>query len=223
MFSAWLSGFTRSGVSAVTELAGSDDAGRRSSVRVLVGAVVGLLITGALLGALWVWIAPSIHGVVGRNHAGERVRDYLGNESEQFFVAPCLMLGLLSVMAVVAPVLAWQCRHRRGPQMVVTLSVGLLAGGAAATAVGAFGAYLRYGAVNIAQAQLSTDHAVWYFTAAPPVFFGHTPAQIAGSLLLPVGIGALVYALLVAAAAHDDLGNFAGEIRADPDVPLCPE
>ena len=187
----------------------SNDALRRPSVRMMVGTVVGLLLTGVLLGVLWVWIAPSIHGVVGRNHAGERVRDYLGNESEGFFVAPCLMLGLLAVMAVVAPVWAWQSQHRRGPQMLVTLSVGLLVGGAVATAVGAFGVYLRYGAVNVAQAPLSTDHALWYFTAAPPVFFGQAPALVACSLLLPVGIGALVYALLAAAAAHDDLGSVA--------------
>lgn len=212
----------------MTEATGSGDALGRSLVRFIAGTVSGLLIAGVLLGLLWVWIAPSIHGVVGRSHAGERVRDYLGNESEHFFVAPCLMLGLLSVLAVVAPVLAWQFPRRRGPQMVVTLSVGLLACSTAAIAVGAFGAHLRYGAVNIAQAQLNTDHAVWYFTAAPPVFFGHTPAQVACSLLLPVGIAALVYALLVAAAAHDDLGNhdglgnFAGEFRADRDVPLCP-
>ena len=69
--------------------------------------------------------------------AGERVHDYLGNESEHFFDAPCLMLGLLTVLAVVAPVLAWQWRQHRGPGMVVGLSTGMVTAAAAATAIGA--------------------------------------------------------------------------------------
>jgi hypothetical protein len=71
-----------------------------------------------LIGGLWAWIAPAIHGVVAVDHTGERVHDYLGAESEHFFVAAFLMLGLLSVVSVVAPVLVWQWREHRGPGMV---------------------------------------------------------------------------------------------------------
>ncbi len=83
------------------------------------------------------WIAPPIHGVVALDHSGERVHDYLGTESEHFFVAAVLMLGLLSVVSVVAPVLVWQWGEHRGPGMVAALSIGLVAAAAAAAAVGA--------------------------------------------------------------------------------------
>jgi hypothetical protein len=41
---------------------------------------------------------------------------------------------------------------------------------------------------------------------APAVFFGHSPLLIAASVLLPVAIALLVYALLAASTARDDLG-----------------
>ncbi|EUA68475.1 hypothetical protein I553_3940 [Mycobacterium xenopi 4042] len=47
-------------------------------------------------------------------HEGERVHDYLGNEADHFFVAAFLMLGLLTVVAVVASVLVWEWRAHRG-------------------------------------------------------------------------------------------------------------
>ncbi len=39
------------------------------------------------------------------SHAGERVHEYLGSESQNFFIAPFMLLGLLSVLAVVASAL----------------------------------------------------------------------------------------------------------------------
>ena len=57
----------------------------------------GLAVAGALVGALWAWLAPPIHGVVALTQSGERVHDYLGNEADHFFVAAFLMLGLLTV------------------------------------------------------------------------------------------------------------------------------
>ena len=59
-----------------------------------------------MIGALWAWLAPSIHGVVALTKSGERVRAHLGNEADHFFVAAFLMVGMLCVMAVVAAVLA---------------------------------------------------------------------------------------------------------------------
>jgi hypothetical protein len=38
------------------------------------------------------------------------------------------------------------------------------------------------------------------------VFFGHTPLQIATTILLPAGVAALVYALCTLATKRDDLG-----------------
>nr|WP_245845263.1 DUF2567 domain-containing protein [Mycobacterium arosiense] len=165
-------------------------------------------VTGLAIGGLWALIAPPIRAVVALTRSGERVHDYLGNESEHFFVAPALMLGLLTVLAVVASVWVWQWRAHRGPGMVIALSTGMVGAAAAASAVGAGLVRLRYGALNFDAVPLSKTPSVAYVTQAPPVFFSDGPLQIAVSLLWPAGIAALVYAVRVAADARDDLGAF---------------
>ena len=97
---------------------------RVSRSRAAVTVVVGLALTGAVIGALWAWLAPSIHGVVALTKSGERVRAHLGNEADHFFVAAFLMIGMLCVMAVVAAVLVWQWRAHRGPLFVSALGLG---------------------------------------------------------------------------------------------------
>ena len=76
--------------------------------------VAGLAVAGALVGALWAWLAPPIHGVVALTKSGERVKAYLGNEADHFFIAAFLIVGMLGVLAVVAAVLLWQWRAHRG-------------------------------------------------------------------------------------------------------------
>ncbi|BBU22989.1 DUF2567 domain-containing protein [Mycobacterium xenopi] len=186
----------------------SGDAPRASRRRAIAVVVAGLVAAGVVIGALWAWIAPPIHGVVALTHEGERVHDYLGNEADHFFVAAFLMLGLLTVVAVVASVLVWEWRAHRGPAMVVALSVGMVGAAAAATPLGALLVRARYGVVDIAAAPLTPEHRVHYFTEAPPVFFGPGPLQIGCTLLLPAATTALVYAFLVAAAVRDDLGGY---------------
>ncbi|HZE17076.1 MAG TPA: DUF2567 domain-containing protein [Mycobacterium sp.] len=181
---------------------------RISRRRAIVAVVAGLLVTGVLIGGLWALIAPSIHGVVALNHEGERLHDYLGNEADHFFVAAFLMLGIVTVFAVVAAVLVWQWRAHRGPGMVAALSIGVIGAAAAAAGVAAALVHLRYGTVDITGAPVTVDKPVHYFTQAPPVFFGHAPLQVACTVLLPAAAAALVYALLVAAAGRDDLDAY---------------
>lgn len=179
---------------------------RRARARAQLVVAVGSATTGLVIGGLWAWIAPPIHAVVALTRSGQRVHDYLGSESEHFFAAPALMLGLLTVLAVVAAVWAWQwCRHR-GPGMVAALSVGMLAAAAGAAGVGAGLVRLAYGALDFDAVPLTKSPSVAYVIQAPPVFFSDRPLQIAVSLLWPVGIAALVYAVRVAADARDDLG-----------------
>src|SRR5271165_1319700 len=161
------------------------DAPRTSRRRAVVATAAGLLPAGVLVGVLWSWIAPPIHGVVALTHEGDRLQDYLGDESEKFFVAPFLMLGLVIAAA-------------------------------AAAGVGVLLVHLRYGVVDVAAAPVSHDHPFYYFTEAPPVFFGRTPWQIACTLLLPASTAALVYAVPVAATARDDLGGYPA---VDPSCP----
>ena len=54
---------------------------RISRCRAAAITVAGLTAVGALVGALWAWLAPSIHGVVALTKRGERVKGYLGNEA----------------------------------------------------------------------------------------------------------------------------------------------
>lgn len=163
-------------------------------------------VTGALLGALWAWIAAPIHAVVAKTRAGERVHDYLGAESEHFFDDPCLLLGILTALAVVGAVLGWQWRRHRGPGMVVGLFLGMAAAATAAAATGAALVRLRYGALDFDAVPLSGDPAVAYVVEAPPVFFSHGLLQVAATLSWPAAIATLVYALMAAADARDDLG-----------------
>lgn len=193
----------------MSELARPQPAAPRLSGRsAIVTVVAGLLVTGLLVGGLWAFVAPPIHGVVALTHSGERVHDYLGEEADNFFVAAFLMLGLLTVVAVIAPVLVWQWQSHRGPGMVAGLSTGVVAAGAVATAVGALLVHLRYGVVDFARAPVTPKNRVHYFIEAPPVFFGDAPLQMACTVLLPAAAAALVYALLAAGAPRDDLGSY---------------
>jgi hypothetical protein len=181
---------------------------RTSRRQAIVTVVAGLLLAGPLIGGLWAYIAPPIHGVVALTHDGDRVQDYLGDESEHFFVAAFLMFGLLNVVAAVASVLVWQWRAHRGPAMVVGLCTGMALAAAAAAGVGALLVHLHYGTVDFDAVPVTPDNRFYYFTEAPPVFFGHAPLQAACTLLLPATTAALVYAIPAAATARDDLGGY---------------
>lgn len=180
--------------------------------RMILAVVLGLSASGVLVGVLWAWIAPSIHAVVAIARSGERVHEYLGSESQNFFVAPFLLLGLLGVVAVVASVLAWQWREHRGPGMVAGLAIGSAGAALVAAAVGALLVRLHYGALNFDTVTLASgDHSLTYVRQAPPVFFARGPLQIAATLMSPAAAASLVYALLAAGSARDDLGAYPGD------------
>jgi hypothetical protein len=179
---------------------------RISRRRAAVAVIAALTLTGVLIGALWAWLAPPVHGVVALTKAGERVRAHLGTEADNFFVAAFLVVGMLCVMAVVAAVLAWQWRAHRGPVMVAALALGGAAAAGAATGVGAMLVHWRYGSIDVDAAPISADHRVHYVIEAPPVFFGHSPLLVAVTILFPAAIAALVYALTAVSTARDDLG-----------------
>ena len=162
---------------------------------------------GALIGALWAWIAPPIHGVVALTRDGDRVRAYLGNEADHFFIGGVPDRrdaeragggGGGAGVAVARP-------SRTGAGRRAEPSVG----GAAAAAGAGVGAVLvrwRYGTIDIAAAPISPEHRVHYVTEAPAVFFGHSPLQIATTILFPAAVAALVYALIAVSTSRDDLG-----------------
>jgi hypothetical protein len=192
---------------------------RRAAVIVALGAPVA----GVVIGGLWAFIAPPIRAVVAITRSGERVHDYLGTESEHFFDAPCLLLGLLTVLAVVAAVLVWQWREQRGPSMVIGLTIGMVAAAAAASATGAALVRLSYGALNFDAVPLSGKPSVAYVIQAPPVFFSDEVLSVATTLMWPAAVAALVYAVLAAADARDDLGGLPAADHASRPLPAEPE
>ncbi len=181
---------------------------RVSRGRAAVTVVVGLAVAGALIGALWAWIAPPIHGVIALTKSGDRVHASLGNEADNFFVAAFLLVGMVVVLAVVSAVLVWQWRPHRGPVLVAALAIGSAAAAGAAAGVGALIVRSRYDVIDIAGAPISPEHRVHYVTEAPPVFFAHTPLLIAASIMFPVAMAALVYALIAVSTSRDDLGGW---------------
>ena len=173
--------------------------------RAAVTVVVGLAVAGAFVGLLWAWLAPPIHGLVALTRRGERITASLGSEADHWFTSAVLLIGMLSVLAVVAAVLLWQWRVHRGPVIAAALGLGCVAGAAAAAGVGALAAHWRYGSVDVAAAPVSDERRVHYVVEAPAVFFGHSPLQIAMTLLFGAGVASLVYLLAATATARDDL------------------
>ncbi len=179
---------------------------RLSRRRAAVFVVAGLALMGALVGVLWSWMAPPAHAVVALTKSGQRVQAYLGSESDHLFVAPAMLIGLLTSLAVVAAVLVWQWRAHRGPVIATALWLGLVAAAAAASGIGAALVHWHYGANPFDTAPVTPQNRVFYYSEAPPAFFAHGPLQIATTLLFPAAIGALVYALMAVATPRDDLG-----------------
>src|SRR6185312_16691653 len=159
---------------------------------------------GIAAGALWAWLAPPSHSAAAVNKSGKRVHEYLGDEADHFFDSAVMMLGLLVGLAIISAVLVWQWRQRRGPAMVLSLTVGGVAMAAAAAGTGAGLVRLRYGHIDFGA--VPADRKVHYVTEAPAVFFGDTWLQMLTTLLLPAAAAALTYAMLAAASASDDLG-----------------
>lgn len=179
---------------------------RVSRRRAVLTVAAGLTACGALVGALWAWLAPPVGIVVGLTRGGERVRGYLGSESDQIFLGSFLLPGMMAVAALVAAAAVWRWRAHRGPQMVGALTLGTVAGTAVAAGVGAALARWRYGEVDLATAPVSPEHRVFYTAEAAPVFFGHSPALVAVTLVFPAGLAALAYAVCVLSTPRDDLG-----------------
>lgn len=187
-------------------MTGPVGAPRLSARAAAVRVVVGLLAGGAVLGALWAWLAPPVQGVVALTRAGERVRAYLGNDSDHFFLGAFLQVGLLGVLAVVGTVLVWQWRAHRGPVQLATLAVGMAGAAGVAAGVGAALVHWRYGSIDVDAAPVTEANRVHYVMEAPAVFFGHGPLVVATGILLPAAMAALTYALLTASTSRDDLG-----------------
>ena len=181
---------------------------RRSRLAAALTVVAGLTGCGLVVGAVWAALAPPIHTITALTKSGERVDGFLGKEADNLFVSAAMMIGMLTMLAVVSAVLVWQWRAHRGPAMVAALWIGQITAGAVASATGALLAHWRYGTADNKGVVLFPENRVHYFTEAPPVFLGHSVFQIAVTLMFPAAIGALAYALMTVATPRDDLGGW---------------
>ena len=143
----WWAECSRHGRVDSTEMETDDDAARAGPPPPVGsgGGHRGLTVCGAVLGAVWAAIAPSIHTVTALTKAGDRVDAFLGKESDNLFVAAAMLLGLLAMLAIVSAVLVWQWQAHRGPVLVTALWLGQVTAGAAAAGVGAVLVHWRYG------------------------------------------------------------------------------
>jgi len=184
---------------------------RLSHLQAAIRVVAALVVAGVVVGLAWAWLAPPIQLVIALTKSGDRVRGYVGDESDLLFLGAFVMSGLLFVTAVAAAVAAWQWRPHRGPVMVAALAVGSLAASGTAAGVGAAVARWRHGAVDVMAAPVTPEHRVYYTYEAGSVFFGSGPFQIAASVIIPAGVAALVYAICALSTKRDDLGAWPPE------------
>lgn len=165
-----------------------------------------LLATGVPIGALWAWLAPPARGIVALTRSGDRVKAYLGNDSDQLFLGAFLLVGFAGVVAVVAAVAVWQWRAHRGPVLLAALSAGAAGAVGVAAGIGAALVHWRYGSIDVDTAPVTETDRVHYVLEAPAVLFGHGPLVVAATFLLPAAVAAMTYALLAVSASRDDLG-----------------
>ena len=198
-------------------LSGPPRVSRRRAALIVLAA---LTVAGAVLGAVWAWLAPGVHGVVALTRTGDRIHAQLGAEADHFFTSAFLFVGLFVVLAAVAAVAVWQWAAHRGPLLVSALTVGAALATAAGSGVGAALAHGRFGSVDVAGAPVTPENRVYYVVEAAAVFFGHTPWQIAGTILFPAAVAGFGYALLAVSAVRDDLG--AWPPQENPVYPVRP-
>ncbi|SHG63025.1 Protein of unknown function [Jatrophihabitans endophyticus] len=168
--------------------AGRPDADPRrdaaADLRVAAVIVLALAVVGALLGLVWAaWSPPGPIALV-------RSAGLQPDETEAFVAGDGRYLVLSAVAGLLAGLLAWTRSRQRGPIVLLALAVGGLAGSLLLWAVGRLtGGGSTDGKVNTIVARL------------PLTLHAH------GLLFLQAGVAVLVYGLLVAFAARDDLGR----------------
>jgi hypothetical protein len=154
-----------------------------------------LLVVGAAVGVLWsVWSGPQQRAFVGDGQVIARGKLYPFDEVETMAAADGRYAAIVAGVGLVAALVAWIYRAaNRGPLVVLALLIGGL-GGAALTW---FTGYLSGGGT---------------YSGKPGTTIDHLPLTLhmRGLLLIEPAVALLLYGLLVAFAAHDDLG------RTDP-------
>jgi hypothetical protein len=164
-----------------------DDVADGTGTRILRPAVVlvaAMVVLGALLGIVWAWWSPPVPEGV-HLHGG-----LLRQESEAFMAADARFVLLTSVVGLGIGIAAWFVRAARGPTMVIGLAVGGLLGAYSTAVIGtAVGGGTDDAPIGTAIAHLELH------------------VQATGGYYIEAALAVVMYSLLVAFAADDDLGR----------------
>jgi hypothetical protein len=174
----------------------------RPVLRLVIAVVAG----GLLLGVLWALVAPGQTMVTTATGASAG----LASEADHVFDATAVFFLLACAYGVVAGVLAWRVRARRGP---VTLFGVALASTAAAWVAARVGTWLAGPLTDRNPVGVLLDRAEASSSGTPgapiPATLVTVPAEL-GSFwtVLGAGVGAvLAYLLCAIALGVDDLGR----------------
>jgi hypothetical protein len=186
---------------------GSDTAARSRERRTQLTAAAlvaaALAVLGAALGVLWDLISPDTPpGIV--SPPGIQVDDvheaFAGIDGRFAFITAAV--GLLAGFA------AWTIRRARGPYMAIGLAVGGLLGAMLTNLIG----------------HLLRGTGSYQYTSGGTAYLTHLPlnVQMKGLWFVEPALAALVFSLLVAFAAADDLGRPEVRRRRRPLAPVAP-
>lgn len=161
--------------------------------------IVGTLaLVGVPLGLIWPAVSPRTAGLVLQSGA------IIPDETEGFIGADGWFALLTAVAGLVAAIVVWTRRPWRGPAAVLSLAVGGVAGALVAALVGRLAGGGHAGGKPGALITLPVSvHAI-------------------GLLFLEAAVAVLVYGLLVAFTARDDLGRTEPSAPTDPAGPSAP-
>lgn len=163
---------------------------RSSDLPQAMRTVIALAAIGAILGIVWAaWSPPGPQAqVLGHG-------EFIVDETEAFVAADGRFLVLAVIVGLVAAVLAWTDRAHRGPAVVGGLVLGGIAGSLLMELVGHL-----FGGGSFHGTQFPGTDV--YLTARMPLSL-----HMQGLLLVESVVASLVYGVLVAFAAADDLGR----------------
>lgn len=159
------------------------------------GAVVaaGLTVLGAALGLVWaLWSPP---GPAAEVFGGG---SFQPDETESFVAGDGRFLVIAAAVGLAAALAAWLSRRNRGPLLLTGLAVGGVLGSLLMELVG----HLTGGGSATGPHYRFSDGSVHEITKRLPLSL-HTQ----GLVFVEAAVAALVYGILVAFTARDDLGR----------------
>lgn len=174
----------------MTDLLSRGEVSTVRRLRPVIALFAGLMIIGAILGAVWAAWSPSTPAAI-LGAAGTTA-----DETENFAAADGRFALLTAIVGIAAGVGAWYLRPHRGAIVAFALGAGGVAGSLLTDATGRL---IRGDGPKYA---CGSEQTPLHCTAHLPLW-----VQMHGLLFLEAALAVLVYSMFVAFAADDDLGR----------------